>query len=105
MHVVPLVVHGGATQGEDGGGVVDALLEVLSLGVFNRNKLVKSLVACLLNALGNHIHGLVEGEFLPLRAAWSAIQRLGTTQRVDRQLETGGALGTERAAVDRTVRV
>src|SRR5262245_52148746 len=85
--------------------MVGALLDILPVGPFNRDELVKSLVTRLFDALGNHIHGLVQGDLFPVAASRSAIQGPGATQGIDRELETCSPLGTEGPTIDGTVRV
>ena len=57
------------------------------------------------HALGDHVHRLLELELLPLGAARAAVLHLRQAARLLDQLARGGALGAERALVDRRARV
>src|SRR5262245_9421004 len=85
--------------------MVDALPDVWPVGPFHGDELSKRLISRLLDAFGDHVHRLVQGDLFPVAASRSAIQGPGAAQGIDRELETRRPLSAERAAIDGAIGV
>src|SRR5581483_10562340 len=92
LEVVPLVVHRGAAEREDGQRVVHHL----AVG----QPLDERLVAGLLHQLRHAVHRAVEVPLLPGGRAGRAVQYFGQAVRVHVELIGGRALGAEVAHID-----
>src|SRR5690349_21182889 len=93
LHVVPLVVQSGATQRENGGGLIDQGAVLQSLH--------KGFIARLLDQLGNPVHGPVQLDLLPIDSTRLPVEDPGCPVGILDQLVSRGSLGTEAALVVR----
>src|SRR5262249_50687709 len=106
-------VERGPAERADGQRVVDALLHGVAIDVEEfraveglAGRLTESLVARLLDALGDAVHGPVERlALVPVGGAGRPIPDLGDAVGIDDKLERGRPLGAERPGVDRAVGV
>src|SRR5271157_6410062 len=105
MGIVPFVVHRCPAQRGDRGAVDDPLVDRLALPVLPLPGIAEVAITRFLDTLRDPVHRPVEVSLFPLGCVRSPILDLRQAVRVHRELECGRALGAERAAVDRAVRV
>src|SRR5271157_4491860 len=105
MGIVPFVVHRCPAQRGDRGAVDDPLVDRLALPVLPLPGVAEVAITRFLDTLRDPVHRPVEVSLCPLGCVRSPVLDLRQAVRVHRELERGRALGAERAAVDRAVRV
>jgi len=78
VDVVPLIVYGGTAQVSDGQDLVYLLALAAHLGVFDEVG-----IPGFLEPLCNAVHGLLQGDILPVVGVGSPVLGFGPSQRVD----------------------